>query len=140
MCFAWFQLLQLLLKASQDKKFVCEEADRALNSMVASLTPLPLLHKLRAYVCNPLQPPSQSKGRCIHLRLHLQNGSRDNERVWVGEADLDGSRFAERQAARGQAREAARSTVISLYRTSMEHVEEKQEEAWQKVLPRVSAT
>lgn len=50
MSLRWFQLLQLLLKASQDKKFVCEEADRALNSMVASLTPLPLLHKLRAYV------------------------------------------------------------------------------------------
>lgn len=44
------QLLQLLLKASQDKRFVCEEADRALNSMVRSLTPLPLLQKLRTYV------------------------------------------------------------------------------------------
>lgn len=43
------QLLQLLLKASQDKRFVCEEADRTLNTMVQSLTPLPLLQKLRAY-------------------------------------------------------------------------------------------
>ncbi|KAJ6351717.1 hypothetical protein OIU78_007589 [Salix suchowensis] len=31
----------LLLKASQDKKFVCEEADKALNAMVKSMTPLP---------------------------------------------------------------------------------------------------
>lgn len=44
------QLLQLLLKASQDKKFVCEEADKTLNAMVVSMTPLLLLHKLRAYV------------------------------------------------------------------------------------------
>lgn len=44
------QLLQLLLKASQDKKFVCEEADRTLNAMVGFITPLPLLHKLKAYV------------------------------------------------------------------------------------------
>lgn len=44
------QLLQLLLKASQDKRFVCEEADRALGSMVSSMTPLPLLQKLRVYV------------------------------------------------------------------------------------------
>lgn len=44
------QLLQLLMKASQDKKFVCEEADRVLKTMVESMTPLPLLHKLRAYV------------------------------------------------------------------------------------------
>lgn len=48
--FKFLQLLQLLLKASQDKRFVCEEADRALGSMVGSMTPLPLLQKLRAYV------------------------------------------------------------------------------------------
>jgi hypothetical protein len=44
------QLLQLLLKASQDKRFVCEEAERALGSMVGSMTPLPLLQKLRVSV------------------------------------------------------------------------------------------
>lgn len=44
------QLLQLLLKASQDKKFVCEEADKALKALVQSMTPLPLLQKLRPYV------------------------------------------------------------------------------------------
>lgn len=44
------QLLQLLLKASQDKKFVCEEAEKALLVMVESMSPLPLLHKLGAYV------------------------------------------------------------------------------------------
>jgi hypothetical protein len=44
------QLLQLLLKASQDKRFVCEEADKALNAVVKSMTPLPLLNKLRPYV------------------------------------------------------------------------------------------
>lgn len=43
-------VLQLLMKASQDKKFVCEEADRALNTMVESITPLPLLQKLKTYV------------------------------------------------------------------------------------------
>lgn len=44
------QLLQLLLKASQDKKFVCEEANKALSTMVGFFTPLPLLHKLKACV------------------------------------------------------------------------------------------
>ncbi|PKA62245.1 endoribonuclease Dicer [Apostasia shenzhenica] len=43
-------LLQLLLKASQDKKFVCEEAEKALETMVGSITPLPLLNKLQSYV------------------------------------------------------------------------------------------
>ncbi|PIA61455.1 hypothetical protein AQUCO_00300749v1 [Aquilegia coerulea] len=43
-------LLQLLLKSSQDKRFVCEEADKALLVMVTSIPPLPLLKKLRAFV------------------------------------------------------------------------------------------
>lgn len=44
------QLLQLLLKASQDKRFVCEEAEKAIRAMAASMPPLPLLKKLKAYV------------------------------------------------------------------------------------------
>ncbi|KAF6174425.1 hypothetical protein GIB67_024447 [Kingdonia uniflora] len=43
-------LLQLLLKASQDKRFVCEEADKALHTLVRYTPPLPLLQKLRVYV------------------------------------------------------------------------------------------
>jgi hypothetical protein len=48
-CVVGPQLLQLLLKASQDKRFVCEEADKALSAMVGSMNPLHLLNKLRAY-------------------------------------------------------------------------------------------
>lgn len=44
------QLLQLLLKASQDKRFVCEEAEKALEKMAISTSPLPLLKKLQSYV------------------------------------------------------------------------------------------
>lgn len=43
-------LLQLLLKASQDKRFVCEEAQKALDSMACHTSPLPLLKKLQTYV------------------------------------------------------------------------------------------
>ncbi|CAO2181832.1 unnamed protein product [Urochloa humidicola] len=43
-------LLQLLLKASQDKRFVCEEAEKAMRAMAASMPPLPLLKKLKSYV------------------------------------------------------------------------------------------
>ncbi|CAD6235092.1 unnamed protein product [Miscanthus lutarioriparius] len=43
-------LLQLLLKASQDKRFVCEEAEKAMRAMATSMPPLPLLKKLKAYV------------------------------------------------------------------------------------------
>lgn len=44
------QLLQLLLKASQDKRFVCEEAEKAMRAMATSMPPLPLLKKLKSYV------------------------------------------------------------------------------------------
>jgi len=44
------QLLQLLLKASQDKRFVCEEAEKALDAMARLTPPLPLLKKLQSYV------------------------------------------------------------------------------------------
>ncbi|ONK68257.1 uncharacterized protein A4U43_C05F9360 [Asparagus officinalis] len=43
-------LLQLLLKASQDKRFVCEEAQKALDTMAQFTTPLPLLKKLQSCV------------------------------------------------------------------------------------------
>ncbi|XP_078435672.1 ARM repeat superfamily protein [Wolffia australiana] len=43
-------LLQLLLKASQDKKFVCEEAEKALREMASCLPPVPLMKKLQSYI------------------------------------------------------------------------------------------
>ncbi|KAM0831472.1 hypothetical protein ACQ4PT_065512 [Festuca glaucescens] len=43
-------LLQLLLKASQDKRFVAEEAEKAMRAMATSMPPLPLLKKLKSYV------------------------------------------------------------------------------------------
>jgi hypothetical protein len=44
------QLLQLLLKASQDDHFVCEEAERTLTGMTTSISPEPMLQKLQPYV------------------------------------------------------------------------------------------
>jgi hypothetical protein len=44
--------LQLLLKASQDKRFVCEEAEKALEVMATSISPLPLLKKLHTFVAH----------------------------------------------------------------------------------------
>uniref|UniRef100_A0A0D6QUI9 TOG domain-containing protein n=1 Tax=Araucaria cunninghamii TaxID=56994 RepID=A0A0D6QUI9_ARACU len=45
-------LLQLLLKASQDKRFVCEAAEKALIMMTTCISPNLLLHKLQPYVKN----------------------------------------------------------------------------------------
>ncbi|CAA3020392.1 TOG array regulator of axonemal microtubules 1-like [Olea europaea subsp. europaea] len=45
-------LLQLLLKSSQDKRFVCEAAERALIALTTSVSPLLLLPKLQPYIKN----------------------------------------------------------------------------------------
>lgn len=50
LCIIHLQLLQLLLKASQDKRFVCEEAEKSLEKMAVSVPPLPFLKKLQSYV------------------------------------------------------------------------------------------
>ncbi|CAI9111064.1 OLC1v1011199C1 [Oldenlandia corymbosa var. corymbosa] len=45
-------LVQLLLKSSQDKKFVCEAAEKALISMTTWISPVSLLPKLQPYLKN----------------------------------------------------------------------------------------
>lgn len=45
-------LTQLLLKSSQDKRFVCEAAERALVAMTTWISPLLLLPKLQPYLKN----------------------------------------------------------------------------------------
>ncbi|XWS32782.1 hypothetical protein CRYUN_Cryun22dG0019100 [Craigia yunnanensis] len=45
-------LVQLLLKSSQDKRFVCEAAERALEAMTTSVSPISLLPKLQPYLKN----------------------------------------------------------------------------------------
>lgn len=51
--FIWsMQLVQLLLKASQDKRFVCEAAEKALIAMTTWISPISLLPKLQPYLKN----------------------------------------------------------------------------------------
>ncbi|KAF7819609.1 TOG array regulator of axonemal microtubules protein 1-like [Senna tora] len=45
-------LVQLLLKSSQDKRFVCEAAERALVAMTTWISPISLLPKLQPYFKN----------------------------------------------------------------------------------------
>lgn len=120
-------LLQLLLKSSQDKRFVCEEADKALNAMVGSMKPLPLLNKLRAYVSHAnLRIRAKAAiyiSNCVS-KMGLE-GMEEFGLVALIQmaADLLNDRLPE-------AREAARSVVISVYEAFTENEAEKQE-AWQ---------
>ncbi|PKI39640.1 hypothetical protein CRG98_039967 [Punica granatum] len=130
-------LLQLLFKASQDKKFVCKEAGKALNSMVASLTPLPLLHRLRGYVTHSnlrvRAKAAVSISSCVS-KLGLERMKEFGLGTLIEmAADLLNDKLPE-------AREAARSTVVSIYRaiTEDEEEEEQKQESWhnrRKALP-----
>ncbi|CAM8989789.1 unnamed protein product [Rhodiola kirilowii] len=120
-------LLQLLLKASQDKKFVCEEAERALKSMVVSMNPLPLLHKLQKYV-NHTNPRIRAKAsvsfsNCIS-KMGL-DGAKEFGLVSLVQTALKllNDRLPE-------AREAARSTLVSIHEKFTENEDQKME-TWQ---------
>ncbi|XP_027165164.1 TOG array regulator of axonemal microtubules protein 2 [Coffea eugenioides] len=120
-------LLQLLLKASQDKKFVCEEADNAVKAMVESMTPLPLLRKLKTYVSHSnlriRAKAAISISRCVS-KLEPE-GMKEFGLVSLIQtaAELLNDRLPE-------AREAARAIVASAYEALTENEEEKQQE-WQ---------
>ncbi|OMO53668.1 Armadillo-like helical [Corchorus capsularis] len=120
-------LLQLLLKASQDKKFVCEEADKSLNAMVKSIAPLPLLQKLRGYV-NHSNLRVRAKAAVFISNSVSKMGREEIKEFGMVTllqmaVDLLNDRLPE-------AREAARSIVLSVFEGFKED-EENEEEAWQ---------
>ncbi|CAO2821968.1 unnamed protein product [Amaranthus hypochondriacus] len=121
-------LLQLLLKASQDKRFVCEEADKTLNSMVQSLTPLPLLQSLQKYARHS-NPRVRAKAAVSIANCVSRMSFKDLQEfglvplVQVA-ANLLNDRLPE-------AREAARSIAMSVYRSFPENEEYEKQESWQ---------
>lgn len=120
-------LLQLLLKASQDKKFVCEEADKTLNTMVGSMTPLPLLHKLKVYATHT-NPRIRAKSAISISHCVSNMGLEGMEQFGMVclvqmAVNLLNDRLPE-------AREAARSITISIYKKFTENEEHKLE-SWE---------
>ncbi|MCL7025365.1 hypothetical protein MKW94_015145 [Papaver nudicaule] len=105
-------LLQLLLKASQDKKFVCEEAEKSLRIMVESISPVQLLHKLRGNSSHN-NPRVRAKA-AVSISHSVSRMDLDGMKVFgmgklvqIG-ADLLNDKLPE-------AREAARKTITSIY-------------------------
>ncbi|KAJ9181917.1 hypothetical protein P3X46_005960 [Hevea brasiliensis] len=120
-------LLQLLLKASQDKRFVCEEADKALSAMVRSMTPLHLLHKLRAYVSHANLRVRAKVAICISNSVSNMGLEGMKEFGLVSLVQMAANLLNDRLP---EAREAARNTVISIFEAYTENEEQKQE-SWQ---------
>ncbi|XP_068660996.1 uncharacterized protein [Aristolochia californica] len=139
-------LLRLLLTASQDKKFVCEEAHKALLTMAASLPPCPLLQRLASYVkhTNPKvrAKAAVSISNCISNMTHEGMKEFGLSNLIKIAADLLNDRLPE-------ARDAARSTGKSVYEAFMGDLEQEKTtgtevaEPWQDFcssnLPAISA-
>ncbi|KAI3864073.1 hypothetical protein MKW98_031665 [Papaver atlanticum] len=118
-------LLQLLLKASQDKKFVCEEAEKSLRIMVESISPVQLLHKLRVYSSHN-NPRVRAKA-AVSISHSVSRMDLDGMKefglgklIQIG-ADLLNDRLPE-------AREAARKTITSIYDAFVQDEELKDSE------------
>ncbi|KAK6161160.1 hypothetical protein DH2020_004541 [Rehmannia glutinosa] len=120
-------LLQLLLKACQDKKFVCEEADKALLAMVEAMAPLALLHKLSAYVGHSNLRVRAKAAISISNCVSKMDLKEMEEFGLVALIQMAANLLNDKLP---EAREAARSIVVSLYEAITESEEEKQE-FWQ---------
>ncbi|GAB4851288.1 hypothetical protein Ancab_030584 [Ancistrocladus abbreviatus] len=121
-------LLQLLLKASQDKRFVCEEAEKALNVMIQSLSPLPLLRKLQAYVSHSNLRVRAKAALSISNCVSKMNPEKLNEYGPVSLVQMAAELLNDRLP---EAREAARRIVISLYESFLGAKEDQKQESWQ---------
>ncbi|KAI3692384.1 hypothetical protein L6452_32198 [Arctium lappa] len=126
-------ILQLLLKASQDKRFVCEEAERSLNTMVGSTTPIPLLQKLKGYVSHGnMRVRAKAAVSISHCVSKMEVEEMRNYGL-VSLVQMSAELLKDRLP---EAREAARSVVLLIYGVVMEEEEEnkeeeKQQEKWQ---------
>uniref|UniRef100_A0A5B7AZ75 TOG domain-containing protein n=1 Tax=Davidia involucrata TaxID=16924 RepID=A0A5B7AZ75_DAVIN len=129
-------LLQLLLKASQDKRFVCEEAERALKTIVMSMTPLPLLHKLRASVSHANLRIRAKAAISISHCVSKMGLEEMKEFGLVGLIQIAAELLNDRLP---EAREAARSTVISIQKAFIENDEESWQSFCQSSLPAIHA-
>ncbi|OWM70666.1 hypothetical protein CDL15_Pgr014339 [Punica granatum] len=71
--FLSLKLVQLLLKSSQDKKFVCEAAEKALVAMTSSVSPTLLLPKLQPHLKHR-NPRIRAKASVCFCRSVLRLG------------------------------------------------------------------
>ncbi|KAH9533297.1 hypothetical protein CY35_18G044400 [Sphagnum magellanicum] len=105
-------LLQLLLKASQDKRFVCEEAERTLRGMTTSISPQPMLQKLQPYV-NHRNPRVRAKAAmCMYNSVSRLGADGIKQYGMEPLIQLAAAQLNDRLP---EAREAARKLVIDLH-------------------------
>ncbi|GMP29212.1 hypothetical protein CsSME_00004418 [Camellia sinensis var. sinensis] len=99
-------LVQLLLKASQDKRFVCEAAERTLVAMTVWVSPILLLPKLQPYLKNR-NPRVRAKASMCFCRSVQQLGVEGiraygiDKLIQIAASQLSDQLPESREAARG---------------------------------------
>ncbi|KAG0622368.1 hypothetical protein M758_3G092300 [Ceratodon purpureus] len=105
-------LLQLLLKASQDKRFVCEEAEKSLEVMTTHMAPQPLLQKIQPYVKH-FNPKVRAKASVCFYNSASRLGIEGIEQI--GLESLLQTAAAQLNDRLPEAREAARKLLLHLH-------------------------
>lgn len=143
-------LLQLLLKASQDKRFVCEEAEKALVSMTSWISPNPLLLKLQPYLehRNPRVRAKASSCVCRSVSKLGVKGIKEfglETLIRMGASQLNDQLPEAREAARQlvmEIREAYQQQHQSPYpppsssSSDLPYLEHEQQEQWEQFCQR----
>ncbi|XP_078159267.1 ARM repeat superfamily protein isoform X1 [Carex rostrata] len=126
-------LLQLLLKASQDKRFVCEEAEKALEAMATSISPLPLLNKLHSFVTHS-NLRIRAKAAVAISKCTKRMGHETMKEFGLAALIKIGSQLLNDRLP--EAREAARCVVNSVYSAfsteTTESAEQATEDLWEQ--------
>ncbi|KAI4346996.1 hypothetical protein L6164_007850 [Bauhinia variegata] len=110
-------LVQLLLKSSQDKRFVCEAAERALVAMTTWISPISLLPKLQPYLKNK-NPRIRAKASMCFSRSVPRLGVEGIKEYGIDKLIQVGASQLSDQLP--ESREAARTLLLEL-----QHVYEK---------------
>lgn len=124
-------LVQLLLKSSQDKRFVCEAAERALIAMTTWISPITLLPKLQPYLKNK-NPRIRAKASMCFCRSVPRLGVEGVKAYGIDKLiQIAAAQLSDQLP---ESREAARTLLLELqnvYEKSHEHapntVSEQQE-------------
>ncbi|KAL0343982.1 UNVERIFIED_CONTAM: hypothetical protein Sangu_1285600 [Sesamum angustifolium] len=104
-------LVQLLLKSSQDKKFVCEAAESALVALTSSVSPLLLLPKLQPYIKNR-NPRIRAKASMCISRSVARLGGDGIEAFGIDKlVQLGASQLSDQLP---ESRDAARTLLLEL--------------------------
>ncbi|XP_004489299.1 uncharacterized protein [Cicer arietinum] len=104
-------LVQLLLKSSQDKRFVCEAAEKALISMTTWISPISLLPKLQPYLKHK-NPRIRAKASMCFSRSVPQLGAEGIKTYGIDKLiQVAASQLSDQLP---ESREAARTLLLEL--------------------------